>query len=65
MGTPNQHVLSDQPFGELELKSARTTDDIIRRKFVPMLKQLIYGYGFCPFNAISSMLTWPRASPLG
>lgn len=48
MGTPNQHVLSDQPFGELELKSARTTDDIIRRKFVPMLKQLIYGYGFYP-----------------
>eukprot|EP00124_Ichthyophonus_hoferi_P002376 Ihof_evm5s159 gene=Ihof_evmTU5s159 len=43
MGTPNQHVLSDQPYGMLELKTQRTTDDIVIRNFVPLVKQMIYG----------------------
>lgn len=50
MGTPNQHVLSDRPYGELELKSARTTDDIVKRKFAPMVRQLVLGMNLADFH---------------
>jgi hypothetical protein len=56
MGTPNQHVLSDQPYGELVLKNARTTDEVVRRKFLPILKQLIVGINQADFEGFHQAL---------
>eukprot|EP01134_Creolimax_fragrantissima_P007686 CFRG7686T1 len=56
MGTPNQHVLSDQPYGELQLKAKRSTDDIIKRNFVPLVQQLIYGMNQIDFKPYHTTL---------
>ncbi|KNC84851.1 hypothetical protein SARC_02933 [Sphaeroforma arctica JP610] len=56
MGTPNQHVLSDQPYGELQLKAKRTTDNIVKRNFIPLLQQLIYGMNQTDFKPYHTTL---------
>ncbi|XP_063934657.1 uncharacterized protein LOC135146429 [Zophobas morio] len=43
LGTPNQHVLSGIPYGVLDLKRQRTTDLVVHRHFLPLLKEFIKG----------------------